>query len=182
MHAGASGVGTAAIQLCHHFNHPIYVTVGSDSKLDYCISLGATNGINRHNDDFAEQLTSWTNGKGVNVILDSVGGDYFSKNIRSLSSDGRLIMIGIMGGRKSDIDLGRLLVKRLRVAGSTLRSRDDQTKSQLISQLAKQVWPLFNNQKLKPIIDSVVPIQQAEKAFTLIESNNTTGKVILTLD
>jgi len=180
-HAGASGVGTAAIQLCKSFDHPCFVTVGSDEKLDFCRSLGATNGINRHNDDFQEHIKPWTHGKGVDVILDSVGGDYFDRNIRSLNTDGRLVMIGIMGGRKSDIDLGRLLIKRLRVIGSTLRSRDDVYKAQLIAELSDKVWPLFDSGKLKPIIEERFNITEAEKAFDLISSNTTTGKVILSL-
>lgn len=180
-HAGASGVGTAAIQLCKSFGHPCYVTVGSDEKLEFCRSLGATNGVNRHNDNFQEHIKQWTQGKGVDVILDSVGGDYFDRNIRSLNTDGRLVIIGIMGGRKSDIDLGRLLIKRLRIIGSTLRSRNDAYKTQLIAELSDKVWPLFDSGNLKPIIEEQFPITEAEKAFELIASNTTTGKVILTL-
>ncbi|PCJ45113.1 MAG: NAD(P)H-quinone oxidoreductase [Moraxellaceae bacterium] len=182
IHAGASGVGTAAIQLCRHFAHCCFVTVGSDEKLAFCRELGATQAVNRHNDDFQQHIKSWTDGKGVDVILDPVGGDYFEKNIRSLNTDGRLIMIGIMGGRKSTVDLGRLLVKRLRVMGSTLRSRDDDYKSQIISQLTQQVWPLFDSGELKPIIEQQFPISEAEAAFALIASNTTTGKVILSLE
>lgn len=181
-HAGASGVGTAAIQLCHQFGHPCYVTVGSEDKLEFCRSLGATNGVNRHNADFSELIKTWTQGKGVDVILDPVGGDYFEKNIRSLNTDGRMVMIGIMAGRKSNIDLGRLLVKRLNVIGSTLRSRNDLYKTQLIAQLAEKVWPLFDTGKLKPIIEKQFSITDVEHAFELIASNNTTGKVILTID
>ncbi|OUS06439.1 NAD(P)H-quinone oxidoreductase [Gammaproteobacteria bacterium 42_54_T18] len=181
-HAGASGVGTAAIQLCHQFGHNCYVTVGSNEKLEFCRSLGATNGINRHNDNIQEHIKTWTQGKGVNVILDPVGGDSFENNIRCLNTDGRMIMIGIMAGRKSTIDLGRLLVKRLSVVGSTLRSRNDEYKSLLIAELSEKVWPLFETGKLKPIIDTQLPITEAEQAFTLIESNKTTGKVILSIN
>ncbi|OUS32291.1 NAD(P)H-quinone oxidoreductase [Gammaproteobacteria bacterium 45_16_T64] len=180
-HAGASGVGTAAIQLCKQFDHTCFVTVGSDDKLEFCKSIGATNGINRHNDDFSAFIKEWTHGKGVDVILDPVGGDYFEKNIRSLKTDGRLIMIGIMAGRKSSIDLGRLLVKRLQVQGSTLRSRDDAYKTRLIAELNESVWPLFETQKLKPIIETEFSITEADAAFSLVESNTTTGKVILNI-
>lgn len=182
IHAGASGVGTAAIQLCHQFGHKCYVTVGSNEKLDFCRSLGATGGINRHNDNIQEHIKTWTQGKGVDVILDPVGGESFENNVRCLNTDGRMIMIGIMAGRKSNIDLGRLLVKRLSVVGSTLRSRNDEYKSRLIAELSEKVWPLFETGKLKPIIDTQLPITEAEQAFALIESNNTTGKVILTIN
>ena len=181
IHAGASGVGTAAIQLCKAFNNPSFVTVGSDKKLETCLSLGANNGHVRTQGDFLEHAKAFTEGKGFNVILDPVGGDYLESNLKSLSTDGALVIIGLMGGRSAPLDIGRLLVKRLRVLGSTLRSRSDSDKAALIDQLKEKVWPLFDEGKLKPIIHSQYPIEKVADAIAEVKSNQTVGKVILKL-
>jgi putative PIG3 family NAD(P)H quinone oxidoreductase len=179
LHAGASGVGTAAIQLCVLKGNPCFVTVGDDSKLEFCKRLGAAGGCNRKSHDFSESVKQWTNRKGFDIILDPVGGSYLERNIRGLNTDGRLINIGIMGGRTDTLDMGRLLVKRLRLIGSTLRSRKDKEKSRLIASLAENVWPHIETGDLKPVIHRSLPITSAVEAFAEVESNNTTGKVIL---
>ena len=179
LHAGASGVGTAAIQLCVLKGNPCFVTVGDDSKLEFCKHLGAKGGCNRKTHDFSDSVKQWTDRKGFDIILDPVGGSYLLRNIRSLNTDGRLINIGIMGGRTDSLDMGRLLVKRLRLIGSTLRSRKDKAKSQLIASLAENVWPHFDTGDLKPVIHRALPITSTAEAFAEIESNKTIGKVVL---
>lgn len=181
IHAGASGVGTAAIQLCKAFGNPCYVTTGGPSKLDYCLKLGATAGCDRHTDAFADKVREWTGGQGVDLILDCVGAQYLDANLKSLNTDGRLVVIGIMGGRAAELDMGRLLIKRLRVWGSTLRSRDNKSKAELVSDLRQKVWPLFEQGQLRPIIHREYPIQQVNQAFEEVQSNATVGKVVLTV-
>ena len=179
IHAGASGVGTAAIQLCKAFNMPCFVTVGSREKLATCHQLGANGGHIRHDGDFLEAAKTFTDGKGFKVILDPVGGQYLESNLKSLATDGALVIIGLMGGRAAELDIGRLLVKRLRVIGSTLRSRSDKDKGEIISELTEKVWPLFAKGVLKPVIHSEYRIQDAANAIEEVKSNQTVGKVIL---
>ncbi|MBL4866040.1 MAG: NAD(P)H-quinone oxidoreductase [Pseudomonadales bacterium] len=182
IHAGASGVGTAAIQLCHAFNHPCAVTVGTQEKLDRCLALGANNGAVRQEENFIDSVKTWTEGKGFDVILCPIGGGYLQDNIKALNTDGRLVIIGLMGGRSADLDIGRLLVKRIRVIGSTLRSRSQADKSRLLSDLRDNVWPLVLENRIKPIIDHRFPINDLDKAYNLISSNQTFGKVLMTIN
>ena len=179
MHAGASGVGTAAIQLCKAMGNPIFVTVGDQTKLDRCLQLGADGGHLRHQGDFLQSVKDWAGKSGIATILDPVGGQYLEQNVNCLATDGSLVLIGLMGGRSGNLDLGRLLVKRIKVVGSTLRSRDDINKAEVITQLKQRVWPLFENHRLQPIIHDVVSIKEANRAFDLVASNQTIGKVIL---
>ncbi|MCG8315692.1 MAG: NAD(P)H-quinone oxidoreductase [Pseudomonadales bacterium] len=181
IHAGASGVGTAAIQLCNTFDNPCFVTVGSEDKLNTCKSLGANAGFIRHQGDFLDAAKEFSGGKGFKVILDPVGGQYLESNVKSLQTDGALVIIGLMGGRTAPLDIGRLLVKRLRVIGSTLRSRSDTSKSELIAQLGEKVWPLFADGSLKPIIHTQYKITEASLAVEEVKSNQTVGKVILSI-
>ncbi|MBV1888780.1 MAG: NAD(P)H-quinone oxidoreductase [Proteobacteria bacterium] len=196
LHAGASGVGTAAIQLCRHFGNPCFVTASGRQKIDYCIELGADGGFDRSSDlnsdlssdinqgSFAEAVKAWrkdSSNKGVDVILDPVGGSYLSDNMSCLAVNGRLVLIGLMGGANADISLGLLMVKRFKLIGSTLRSRTDGQKTQLIQSLREQVWPLFDSGQLTPIIHTTMPITEAEQGFALVESNKTIGKVVLTI-
>ena len=181
LHAGASGVGSAGIQLCNAMGNPVFVTVGSQAKLDTCIALGADTGHLRSEGDFEAAVKAWAGKTGVDAILDPVGGNYLEQNIRCLNTDGSLVIIGLMGGRSGSLDLGRLLVKRIRVIGSTLRSRSDASKASVIQVLRERVWPLFEQGTLKPVIECRFPIEQAGQAFDLVASNQTTGKVILEL-
>lgn len=182
LHAGASGVGTAAIQLCREFNNPCFVTAGSEEKIARCKALGAEDGVNRHEASFADRVSEWTAGEGVDVILDPVGGSYLNDNLRSLNRDGRLVIIGLMGGASAEVALGLMMVKRLRIIGSTLRARTVAAKSQVMDELRDRVWPLIEEGKIKPIIETRLPITEAEQAHRLIASNETVGKVILTID
>jgi len=179
VHAGGSGVGTAAIQLCRAFGNPCWVTAGNTDKVARCVALGAAGGADRFAEDFAARVPGWTHGHGMDVILDPVGGAYLERNLRSLAIEGRLVVIGLLGGRSAELDLGRLLVKRLRVVGSTLRSRSDADKTALISDLRARVWPLVESGEVVPVIDRVMPIGEADAAHRAIASDATFGKVVL---
>ncbi|MEJ2132951.1 MAG: NAD(P)H-quinone oxidoreductase [Gammaproteobacteria bacterium] len=182
LHAGASGVGTAAIQLCREFDNPCFVTAGSEEKIARCKALGAVGGVNRHAASFVDFVADWTEGSGFDVILDPVGGSYLGDNLRSLNRDGRLVIIGLMGGANAEIPLGLMMVKRLRVIGSTLRARSTAAKSRVMDELRDRVWPLIEEGEIEPIIEARMPIHEADAAHALIASNETFGKVILTID
>ncbi|MBY6209853.1 MULTISPECIES: NAD(P)H-quinone oxidoreductase [Halomonas] len=176
IHAAASGVGTAAIQLCREFDHPCFVTVGSDDKLAHCLALGAKSGVNRHHGSFVEAVKAFGE---INVILDPVGASYLADNQRVLAADGRLVLIGLMGGRHAELDLGRMLMKRQRLIGSTLRAKSPQAKGKILDQLARHVWPRIERGDLIPQIDAQWPIQEVEAAHRHVDANANTGKVLL---
>ena len=178
LHAGASGVGTAVIQLCRAFGHPCFVTVGSDDKLEKCLALGANAGWNRHQGSFVEAVKDWG---GADMILDPVGAGYLSDNQQVLNADGRLVLIGLMGGRAAELDMGRMLMKRQRFIGSTLRSKTPQAKGAILDALYAHVWPRLARGELRPLIDREWPIQQTEEAMTYLESNASVGKVLLSV-
>lgn len=181
LHAGASGVGTAAIQLCRAFGNPCFVTAGADRKVARCVELGAQAGCNRHEASFADQVREWTDGRGVDVILDPVGAAYLADNLRSLAVDGRLVVIGVMGGAGLDAEggLGLMLMKRLRVIGSTLRARSIARKALVMDALQERVWPAIAAGTIRPIIEAVIPMPRADEAHRLIAGNDTFGKVVL---
>ncbi|MCH7742118.1 MAG: NAD(P)H-quinone oxidoreductase [Proteobacteria bacterium] len=181
LHAGASGVGTAAIQLCRSFGSPCFVTVGDDAKIDACVELGAESGFNRHQGSFLAKAKEFADEGGIDVILDPVGGAYLADNLSLLGLNGRLVLIGLMGGNKAEIDLAALMMKRLRVIGSTLRARPVAEKEEVMSQLYKQVWPKIESGEIKPIVDTVFPIEQVEDAHKLVSSDATIGKVVLSV-
>lgn len=179
LHAGASGVGTAAIQLCRESGNPVFVTVGGEDKLERCLALGAVGGTNRHKERFADLVPEWTDSQGFDLILDPVGGAYLQDNLTSLRTDGRLVLIGLMGGIKAEIPLATLLMKRLRLLGSTLRSRSIPAKSALMDGLKADVWPKLANGAIKPVIETAFPMPEAQRAQDLVASNQTFGKVLL---
>ncbi|MEQ8857726.1 MAG: NAD(P)H-quinone oxidoreductase [Pseudomonadales bacterium] len=181
LHAGASGVGTAAIQMCREFHNPCLVTAGSQDKIQRCVALGADGGADRHAGDFEDTVRAWTDGGGVDVILDPVGGAYLAQNLRCLNTGGRLVLIGLMGGAQADVNLGLLLVRRLRVIGSTLRARPVSEKAAVMDALRDRLWPLFESGAIEPVIESVLPIQEAEQAHALVAGNETVGKVVMTV-
>lgn len=178
LHAGASGVGSAAIQLCRVFGNPCFVTLGSEVKLQQCLELGAAAGHLRQLGSFVPAVKQWAP-EGINVILDPVGGSYLTDNFKVMAMDGRLLLIGLMGGASSELNLGLLLVKRFRLIGSTLRSRSNESKAALLADMGEKLWPLFESGALRPIIHARYPISEVEEAFRLVESNETFGKVIL---
>ena len=179
IHAGASGVGTAAIQICKAKGNPCFVTAGTKEKISRCMELGAEGGTVRNEENFADAVAKWTDNNGVQVILDPVGANYLEDNMKSLTLEGRLVMIGLMGGAKTSINLGLLMMKRLRIIGSTLRAQPIPKKTEIMNNLKENVWPLLESGDIKPIIDTVIPIEEVDKAHKLMESNQTFGKVIL---
>ena len=179
IHAGASGVGTAAIQICKAKGNPCFVTAGTKEKISRCIELGAEEGTVRNEENFVDAVAKWTDNNGVQVILDPVGANYLEDNMKSLTLEGRLVMIGLMGGAKTSINLGLLMMKRLRIIGSTLRAQPIPKKTEIMNNLNENIWPLLESGDIKPIIDTVIPIEEVDKAHELMESNQTFGKVIL---
>lgn len=179
IHAAASGVGTAAIQLCKIFQSPVIATA-STPKIPYLQSLGVQ-AIDRNHDDFVSRVAELTQNRGVDIILDPVGADYLEKNILSLAPGGRLVLIGMLSGSKAELPLGPLLMKRLHVIGSVLRSRTLQEKEAITTEFRRRVWPLFESGELKPVIHQVFPIQNANDAHELLRSNTTIGKLILNI-
>jgi len=177
LHAGASGIGSAAIQLCKAFGNPCWVSVGSAERLAYCEALGAQGGVLRNGD-----LESLRDLGPFDVILDPVGGNYSALNLKLLAQDGRWVLIGLMGGREAKLDLAQVLAKRVQLLGSTLRSRDDQFKADLFSDLRLHVWPLFAEGRLSPQLARTFPIKDAEAAFAELASNTVAGKVVLVID
>jgi len=185
IHAGASGVGTAAIQLANVvFNAIPIVTVGSDEKVAYVKEqFGVEHAINYKQEDFADRVLAITNDKGVNVVLDCIGGTYSSRHLKCLSIDGRWAIYGLMGGTTVDTNdfLSAILRKRIRIEGTTLRSRTIQYKASLIHDFTDRVLPYFADGKLKPVIDSVHRLEDIDRAHQRIESNESIGKVVLTV-
>ncbi|TPQ26427.1 NAD(P)H-quinone oxidoreductase [Methylomonas koyamae] len=181
VHGGTSGIGTTAIQLAKAFGSRVVTTAGSDEKCRRCLELGADLAVNYRQQDFVEAVLDFTEGKGVDVILDMVGGDYLPRNLKSLAIDGRLLQIGIQRGGKAEINLAALLMKRLTLAGSTLRSRSDEFKANITGQLRDKVWPLLESGQIKPVIDSVFALAEADRAHRLMESSQHIGKIILEL-
>ena len=179
LHAGASGVGTAAIQMCSAFGNTCYVTAGNEQKIERCRELGAAAGCNRHREDFVASVKDWTDGQGVDVILDPVGGSYLADNIQALTRDGRLVVIGLMGGATAEVSLGVMMMKRLRIIGSTLRARSIGAKTAVMGALLERVWPRIEAGKIRPIIETVFPLAEIEQAHTLLAGNETIGKVVV---
>ena len=175
--AGGSGVGTAAIQLCKAMGNTLVVQVGSDEKLKRCQALGAAGGINRR----TQALSDLKQDGPFDVILDPVGGASLEETLPLMAVDGRLVIIGLLGGTKGTLDIGRLLVKRLKILGSTLRSQPVSVKARIMSELQQHAWPMFEAGQLEPIIDSTFSIADIGDAINLIESNDSFGKVVLRL-
>ena len=179
LHAGASGVGTAAIQLARQAGALVIVTAGSDEKIQRCLMLGANHGINYKKDDFVERTHKITNQAGVHVILDCVGAGYFEKNLALLRTQGRLVLIGLMGGAQAQIDLSMLLRQRLRVLGSVLRSRSLREKILITQQFREKVVSQFEKGSIQPVIDTVFALAEAEQAHEYVAENRNFGKVVL---
>ena len=181
IHGGTSGIGTTAIQLATAFSVNLFATAGSVEKCKSIESLGAV-AINYREQDFVAEIKSYTQGQGVNVILDMVGGDYIQRNFSAASKEGRIVNIAFLNGSKTELDLMPLMLKRLTLTGSTLRAQSAAVKSIIAQELLAQVWPLLNAQKIKPVIDSVFPFADVVKAHERMESNQHIGKIILDVD
>ncbi len=178
-HGGASGIGTTAIQLARARGARVLATAGSDDKCRACEELGAERCINYRTDDFVEVVKAVTDGRGVDLILDIVGGDYAPRNLVALAQDGRLVQIGLMGGTTATVDLNRLMRRRLTITGSTLRPRSVEEKGDIAAALLDQVWPLLEEGRVRPIIYRTFPLAEAVEAHRLMESSEHTGKIVL---
>jgi NADPH:quinone reductase len=179
VHGGSSGIGTTAIQLAKAYHAKIIVTAGSEVKCQFCMELGANAAINYKEQDFVEEIKQLTDSKGVDVILDMIGGDYFSRNLKCMATDARLVQIAIQNGPKAEINLLPIMLKRLTITGSTLRVRDDAFKADIAQKLYENVWPLLTTGKIKPIIHSTFALNDAAFAHELMESSRHIGKIIL---
>jgi NADPH2:quinone reductase len=178
---GSSGIGVTAIQIAAALGHRVFATAGSSDKCRACEKLGAERAINYRNEDFAAVVKELTGGKGVDVVLDMVGGDYVPREIDCLADDGRIALIALLGGAKAQIDLGQVLRRRLSISGSTLRPRPVAFKARIARELREQVWPLIEAGKIRPVIHQVFPLEQAAAAHTLMESSEHVGKIVLTV-
>jgi len=181
VHGGASGIGTTAIQLAKAFNSKVIVTAGSDAKCEFCLQLGADAAINYKEQDFVDEVKRLTDNRGVDVILDMIGGDYFPRNLKCMADDARLVQIAIQNGPKAEINLLPVMLKRLTLTGSTLRARDDNFKAAIAAKLLEKVWPLLASGQIKPVIHSTFALTDAAKAHQLMESSRHIGKIILTV-
>lgn len=181
VHGGASGVGVAAIQLAVARGHTVFATAGSKDKLRFCESLGAKRAIDYKNEDFVGVLAEQTGGRGVDVILDIVGGDYLARNLQALADDGRLVMIAAQGGVRSELDVLRVMQRRLTVTGSTLRGRSVEFKRHIRARLQQHVWPLFVEKRIRAVVDKVFPLAQAAAAHAYMEAGAHKGKIVLTV-
>jgi NADPH2:quinone reductase len=176
---GSSGIGVAAIQVATALGHRVFATAGSEDKCRACEALGAERGINYRTEDFVNVVKDLTGGKGVDVILDMVGGDYLAREIACLADDGRIGLIALLGGAKANLDLGQVLRRRLSISGSTLRPRPVAFKAAIAWRLQERVWPLIEEGKIKPVIYRAFPLAQAAQAHALMETSTHVGKIML---
>jgi len=181
VHGGSSGIGTTAIQMAKNLGATVFATAGSAEKCALCEELGAAKAINYRDEDFEAVLKAETNKKGVDVILDMVGGDYVAKNIRLLAPEGRLVFIAFLKGSKAEVDFNRVMRHRLKIMGSTLRPQSVAAKGRIADHLRKTVWPLLDSGAVRPIIDSRFPLADAAKAHALMETSAHMGKILLTV-
>src|SRR5450631_110855 len=181
IHGGTSGIGTTALQLATALGAHVYATAGSDDKARACERLGAVRGINYRTEDFVEVVLKDTAGKGVDVILDMVGGDYIDRNLQVAAIEGRLVIIAMLKGSRAELKLNTLLTKRLTVTGSTLRSRTVDEKAAIADAVRRNVWPLLESGRVRPVIHAAFPLAEAAAAHALMESSNHIGKIVLTV-
>jgi NADPH2:quinone reductase len=176
---GTSGIGVTAIQMACALGHRVFATAGSDAKARACEALGAERGINYRSEDFVAVVRAATADAGVDVILDMVGGDYIPREIKALADDGRIVLIALIGGAKSEVDLARVMTRRLTITGSTLRPRPIAFKAAIAANLRQHVWPLIEPGKIRPVIHRTFPLEQASEAHRLMESSAHVGKLVL---
>ena len=176
---GSSGIGVTAIQLAKALGSRVLVTAGSDDKVAACVALGADVGINYRTQDFVAEAKAATGGRGVDVVLDMVAGDYVARELQCLADDGRLVIIAVQGGVKAEINAGEVLRRRLTITGSTLRPRPVAFKAAIAAALRERVWPLLASGRIQPVINRVFPAAQAAQAHALMESSQHVGKIML---
>lgn len=180
IHGGASGIGSMAIQVAAALGARVAITAGSPAKLSRCADLGASILVNYRSDDFVEVVREATGGRGADVVLDIIGGPYLSRNVDVLASDGRLVVIGLQGGRRGELNLGRLLAKGGTLFASTLRSRSAARKAEIVAAVRAAVWPMLESGQVRPIVDRVVPMSDAADAHAVMENSEHVGKILLT--
>ncbi|MDE9364866.1 NAD(P)H-quinone oxidoreductase [Luteipulveratus sp. YIM 133132] len=181
VHGGSSGIGTMAIQLAHAVGARVAVTAGTQEKLDACAKLGADILINYKEQDFVDEIRSATDGSGANVILDVMGAKYLGRNVDALATSGRLVIIGMQGGTKGELDIGTLLTKRAAVIATSLRARPRPEKATIVAAVREHVWPLIEAGRVRPIVHARMPLAQAADAHRLLQGSSHIGKVLLTL-
>lgn len=181
IHGGSGGVGTAAIQLAAWWGARVLTTAGSPEKLQVCRDLGAHAAIDYRREDVLERVRALTDGRGADVVLDVLGGEALPSNLRMLATEGRLVVIGLLRGASGEIDLRRMLTRRLTVTASTLRARDLDEKAALADQVHREVWPGFAERRLRPVIDRVLPLARAAEAHAAMEAGEHTGKIVLSV-
>ena len=179
---GSSGIGVTAIQMAHAMGNKVYATAGSDEKVAACVKLGADKGINYRTQDFLEEIKAATGGRGVNVILDMVGGDYVPREIKCLADEGRMVFIASLGGAKAEIDIFEIQRRRIVITGSTLRPRPEAFKGAIAKSLKDKIWPLIEAGKIKPVIYKTFPLAQASEAHRLMETSTHIGKIMLAIE
>jgi NADPH:quinone reductase len=179
VHGGSSGIGLSAIQLAKAFGATVITTVGSADKAAYCRGIGADHAVNYRERDFAAEVAAITAKRGVDVVLDMVGGDYIEKNLKCLALEGRLVIIAFLRGSRAEVDWRFIMLKRLTVTGSTMRASPHERKAAIAQALRERVWPLFEAGRLKPVIYRVFPLQEAAAAHALMESSQHIGKIML---
>ena len=180
VHGGGSGIGTMAIQLAKAVGATVVVTAGSPEKLAACAALGADAGIDYVRQDFVAELRSITDGHGADVILDVIGAKYLGRNVEALAVEGRLVVIGMQGGRTAELDLGMLMAKRAAVLATTLRARPAAEKATIVAAVRAHVWPLLESGAVRPVVDRVLPLCEAAEAHRVVEASTHVGKVLLT--
>jgi putative PIG3 family NAD(P)H quinone oxidoreductase len=179
IHGGSSGIGTMAIQLAKAFGSKVIVTVGSQDKADACLKLGADRAINYKTEDFVTEVRTATEGAGVQVILDMVGGEYVERNYDAAAVDGRIVQIAVLGGPKATVNFAKLMVKRLTHTGSTLRPRSNADKAAMVAAIEAKVLPLLRQGRIKPLMDSTFPLEKAADAHRRMETSEHIGKIVL---
>jgi putative PIG3 family NAD(P)H quinone oxidoreductase len=179
VHGGSSGIGLTAIQLARAFGATVFTTAGSDEKVAFCRRMGAHHAFNYRDQDFEAEICAIVGKRGIDVILDMVGGDYINRNLRLLATEGRLGFIAFLQGAKAEVDFARVMLKRQRITGSTLRARPDAQKAAIARSLLEKVWPLIERGEVRPVIHEVFPLEKVAEAHRLMESSRHIGKIML---
>lgn len=182
VHGASSGIGVTAVQMATALGHAVYGTAGDDRKCQAVQSFGAKLCFNYKNQDFVAEVLAVTDGRGVDVILDMVGGHYLPRNLACLADEGRIALIALLGGTKGELDMAQVLRRRLTITGSTLRPRDIPFKAAIAQKLKTHIWPLLDSHQIKPVIYATFPLQEAAQAHRLMESSQHIGKIVLTID
>ena len=181
VHGGSSGIGTTAIQLAAKAGARVFATAGSAEKCAKCVELGAERAINYREEDFVEVMQAETEGRGINVILDMVGGNYIPRNVKALAIDGRLVQIAFLGGATAELNFAQVMVKRLTITGSTLRPQSNVAKAAIARSLETKIWPMLSDGTIAPVMDSTFPLAEAAMAHAKMETSKHIGKIVLVI-